>query len=171
MVIDIKNIKNIAFSALFTALMVAFSLMYIPLTVPITLQTFAVFLSLLVLGSKWGFVSVATYMLLGFVGLPVFSGFRSGPSALLSPTGGYLIGLLLICLTYALLDKLFKGKYKRISLFLGLLICYLAGSFWYMLFSGEGSLWAVFSVCVAPFIIPDIVKLIFAFIIAKRIGK
>lgn len=169
--IVIKNIKNIAFSALFTALMVAFSLMYIPLTVPITLQTFAVFLSLLVLGSKWGLVSVATYMLLGFVGLPVFSGFRSGPSALLSPTGGYLIGLLLICLVYDLLDKIFKGKYKRISLLIGLMLCYFVGSLWYMIFSGEGSFWAVFSVCVAPFIIPDIIKLIFAFIIAKRIGK
>ena len=169
--IVIKNIKDITFSALFTALMVALSLIYIPLTVPITLQTFAVFLSILVLGSKKGFVSVAVYILLGLVGLPVFSGFRSGFSAILSPTGGYILGLLLIPLGYALFNFIFKGKLKRISLFIGLIACYIAGSIWYMIFVSESSFFAVLTVCVLPFIIPDVIKLIFAFILAKRIEK
>ena len=167
--IIIKNIKDITFSALFTALMVALSLIHIPLTVPITLQTFAVFLSVLVLGTKKGFLSVAVYILLGLIGLPVFSGFRSGPSAVLSQTGGYIVGLLLIPLVYALFNYIFKGKLKRISLFIGLIACYITGSIWYMIFIGEGSFTAIFTVCVLPFIIPDIIKLHLAFILAKRI--
>lgn len=169
--IIIKNIKDITFSALFTALMVALSLIYIPLTVPITLQTFAVFLSILVLGEKKGLLSVAVYILLGLVGLPVFSGFRSGFSAILSPTGGYILGLVLIPLVYALFNRIFKGKLKRISLFIGLVACYITGSIWYMFFAGTGSLLVILTVCVLPFIIPDIIKLHLAFILAKRIEK
>lgn len=167
--IVIKNIKNIAFSALFTAVMAVLSLIYIPLTIPITLQTLAVFLSLLILGAKWGSISVLTYILLGVVGLPVFSGFKSGIAALLSPTGGYVIGLLVICLTYLLFNCFFKGRFKNLGLIIGLILCYLIGSVWYMLFSGEESFLAVVTVCVLPFLVPDTIKLIIANLIAKKV--
>lgn len=170
-VIVIKNIKDICFSALFTAVMVVLSLIYIPLTVPITLQTFAVFLSLLILGEKKGTASVIVYILLGLVGLPVFSGFRSGPSALLSPTGGYILGLLLICIVYAVLNRVFKAKFKNLSLMIGLICCYLIGSLWYMIFTGTDSFFAVLTVTVLPFIIPDVIKLSLANMVAKRIEK
>lgn len=169
LVIVIKNIKDICFSALFTAVMVVLSLIYIPLIVPITLQTFAVFLSLLVLGEKKGTASVTAYILLGLVGLPVFSGFRSGLNVLLSPTGGYILGLLLICFIFAVLNRAFKGKFKNLSLIIGLICCYIIGSLWYMIFTGADSFFAVLTVTVLPFIIPDIIKLFLAYIIAKRI--
>ena len=137
--------------------------------VPITLQTFAVFLSLLILGAKKGTASVIAYLLLGLVGLPVFSGFHSGLSALLSPTGGYVLGLFLICLIFAVLNKVFKGRFKILSLITGLIICYLTGTLWYVIFTGEKSFFAVLTVTVLPFIIPDIIKLFLAYIIAKRI--
>lgn len=167
--IVIKNTKDIAFSALFTAVMVVLSLIYIPMPVPITLQTFAVFLSLLILGEKKGAASVIAYILLGLVGLPVFSGLRSGLSALLSPTGGYIIGLVLICVIFAVLNRVFKGKFKILSLITGLIFCYLTGSLWYMFFTGTESFFAVLTVTVIPFIIPDFIKLFLAYEISKRI--
>lgn len=171
LVIIIKNIKNLAYSAIFTALMVAVSVVYIPLAIPITLQTFVVFLALLVLGGKMGSLSVLTYILLGLIGLPVFSGFKSGFSAVLSPTGGYIIGLLAICITYMISNCLFKGKFKKTSLIIGTALCYLVGSLWYMAYSGENSFLAILSVCVFPFIIPDLIKLFVAKIIADKIKR
>ena len=82
--------RELARAALFAALIAICSWISIPTAVPFTLQTFAVFLALGVLGGKLGTLSVAVYLLLGAVGLPVFAGFQGGLGALLGATGGYL---------------------------------------------------------------------------------
>ena len=82
--------RDLARAALFAALIAICSWISIPTAVPFTLQTFAVFLALGVLGGKLGTLSVAVYLLLGAVGLPVFAGFQGGLGALLGATGGYL---------------------------------------------------------------------------------
>ena len=78
-------------ASLMAALMAICAWIALPLPpVVVTMQTFAVFLTLGILGGKWGTVTILIYLLLGVVGLPVFSGFRGGGSALLDVTGGFL---------------------------------------------------------------------------------
>ena len=80
-------------TSLFAALTAVCAWLSIPIPpVAFTLQTFGLLLTLGVLGGKWGSISIWLYLLLGLVGLPVFSGFRFGAAALLDATGGFLWG-------------------------------------------------------------------------------
>ena len=84
--------KNIAYMALFSALTAICSWISIPTLVPFTLQTFAIFLMVGLLGTKRSLLSILIYLLLGAIGLPVFAGFSGGLGMLFGTTGGYLIG-------------------------------------------------------------------------------
>jgi biotin transport system substrate-specific component len=90
--------RSVALVAVFAALIVAAALVPgIPvgsLGVPITLQTFAVMLAGLSLGARRGALAVLLYLVLGFAGLPVFSGGRSGLQVLAGPSAGYLVAFL-----------------------------------------------------------------------------
>ena len=88
------NIKSLARMAICTALIVVCSWLTVPFTVPFTMQTFAIFFTVCLLGPWQGMISILVYILLGAVGVPVFSGFRGGLDALLGPTGGYILGFL-----------------------------------------------------------------------------
>ena len=89
------KVRNMALCALFAALMALCAWISIPAgDVAITMQTFALFLTLGVLGGKRGTIAVSIYLLLGIVGLPVFSGFQGGLGTLLGATGGYIAGFL-----------------------------------------------------------------------------
>ena len=89
-----------------------------------TMQTFAVLLTLGLLGGRWGSVSILLYLLLGIVGLPVFTGFRGGAAALLDPTGGFLWGFLACGLAYWAAEKL--GKLP--AMVAGMAVCYVSSS-------------------------------------------
>lgn len=133
--------------------------------IAVTMQTFGVFLTLLLMGGKKGTLACGVYLLLGAVGLPVFSGFQGGPGVLLGPTGGYLLGFLLLALCYWLLQK----KLGQLpALLLGLLVCYGCGTAWFYWMYG-GSLWAVLMNCVIPYLIPDGIKLLLAVTVRKRL--
>ncbi|MFR0734721.1 MAG: biotin transporter BioY [Oscillospiraceae bacterium] len=103
--------------------------------VPFTLQTFGVFAALGLLGGKRGTIAIALYLVLGAVGLPVFSGFRGGFGVLLGTTGGYIFGFLLSGLLYWALTALLgnKGWVRLLAMVLGLLLCYAAGTGWFLL--------------------------------------
>jgi biotin transport system substrate-specific component len=131
------------------------------------MQTFAVFLALGILGGKWGSVSILIYLALGAVGLPVFSGFQGGIGVLLGVTGGYLWGFLFSGLGYWALEKLGKP----IAMIAGMLICYLCGSLWFLLYGGSAGLWVVIMKCVVPYLIPDGMKIALAVTLSRRIGK
>lgn len=89
---------------LFSALLAICAWICIPvLHITYTLQTFAIFLALFTLGGKWGTLTIGIYLLLGAVGVPVFSGFRGGFGALLGVTGGFLWGFLLSGILYWML--------------------------------------------------------------------
>ena len=163
------KIRNLTLSALFAALMALCAWIQIPTgTVAFTLQTFALFLSLLLLGGKWGSVTVLVYLCLGFLGLPVFSGFQGGLGALTGPSGGFLFGFMLTTWVYALVTSfLGKGTPAQIlGLILGLAACYLTGWLWYCRFAPVN-----FFLWCAPFVIPDILKLTLAFYLSRRIQK
>ena len=88
--------KEIILISLSAALICICSWIQVPSAVPFTLQTFAVFLVSAVLGAKKGVAATLVYILLGAVGLPVFSGFQGGVGVLLGATGGYVFGFVFI---------------------------------------------------------------------------
>ena len=97
---------DIAYIGLFAALIAVCAQIAVPMTVSFTMQTFAVCLCAGLLGWKRSTVSVIVYILLGMVGLPIFTGFKSGVAAITGPTGGYIVGFVLTALiTGALVQK------------------------------------------------------------------
>lgn len=162
---------DIVMVSLAAALMCICSWIQIPSAIPFTLQTFAVFFIALVLGTWKGIAAVLIYILLGIVGLPVFSGFQSGIGALLGATGGFVIGFILSVLIVGLSAgrKGLPIPFKIIGLAVGLAVCYVTGTLWYALVYG-GSVVGALGVCVVPFIIPDIIKVSLALIIAEKVS-
>lgn len=162
-------------SALGAALIAVCAWISIPATVPFTLQTFAVFLVTALLGLKCGTLSVLVYLLLGMVGLPVFSGFQGGIGTLMGVTGGYLVGFIFIALSVGLLTKRFGRSFPVLvgSMVLGLLICYAFGSAWFLVLytrsSGSIALGAVLAKCVLPFLPVDAVKILLAAFLTGRL--
>jgi biotin transport system substrate-specific component len=137
--------------------------------VPINLATFGVMIAGAVLGSKYGSISQLIYILIGLIGLPVFSGFSGGLGHLLGPTGGYIFGYILIAL---IVGKLSKDTYPKIvsGMVLGTLTCYTVGSLWFMYIT-DSSIITTLSLCVLPFIPGDVLKIFLAVVIVKRIPK
>lgn len=155
-------------ASLFAALTAVCAWLSIPIPpISFTLQTFAVFLTLGVLGGKWGTVSILLYLLLGLVGLPVFSGFRGGAAAMLDATGGFLWGFPAAALVYWLLERL--GKLP--AMIVGQLVCYVCGCVWFSVYAGGAGIGAAVMTCVAPYLIPDGVKLWLACSVSSRIKK
>ncbi|MBQ8082158.1 MAG: biotin transporter BioY [Clostridia bacterium] len=167
--------RDMAYVALGAALIAVCAWISIPAAVPFTLQTFGVFCVLIILGGKRGTLSLLIYLLLGLVGLPVFSGMRGGPAALLGPTGGYILGFLLTGLCYLLAEKLVGKKllYEVVALVLGLVLCYAFGTVWFIhtYSAGEMTLNRALSLCVWPFIPIDAGKMLLAFLIGCRVRK
>ena len=159
--------KRIALIAMFTAIMTICSWISIPLTVPITCG---------VLGGCDGTSTVCLYILLGALGLPVFSGFVGGPARLLGPTGGYLIGFILTALIMWAASRIPGNRLCILtaSMVIGLIVCYAFGTVWYILvYTGSSStdILTVLSWCVFPFIIPDIIKIILAVIVTRNLRR
>ena len=153
--------------ALFAAMMALCAWIGLPLgNTVFTMQTFGVLLALGLLGGKRGTISILCYLLLGAVGLPVFSGFRGGIGAILGPTGGYLWGFLATGLAYWALEK----WNRLLGMIAGLALCYGCGTIWYMHYTG-GALAAVLAQTVLPYLIPDALKLVLALRLTKRLKK
>lgn len=171
------TVRDMCFIAMFAVIIAVCSWISVPLTVPITLQTFGVFAALGVLGGKKGTIAVIVYVLLGAVGLPVFAGFKLGIGTLLGTTGGYIIGFVLSGIVYwAITDKFgTKLAVTVIAMALGLLVCYAFGTAWFMLVytrsKGAVTLWSALGWCVFPFIIPDAIKIALAILVSERVGK
>lgn len=169
--------KDMVCIAVFAVIIAICSWISIPATVPFTLQTFGVFLTVGVLGGRRGSLSVLIYLLLGAIGVPVFAGFSGGVGCILGSTGGYIIGFLFSALVMWFMEH-FLGKKTwvlALSMLLGLLVCYLFGTAWFMIVyanqSGAVGLWTALGWCVFPFIIPDLLKIAVALVVCKRLGK
>ena len=171
------RVVDLTYMAVCAALIAVCSWISIPAAVPFTLQTFAVFCVLGLLGGKRGTVSILVYILLGAIGLPVFSGFNGGIGALLGTTGGYIIGFIFVGLIYWGAEKLFgtRPAVRIAAMVLGLAVCYAFGTAWFMLVyasrSGEMALATALGWCVIPFILPDLVKMGLAVLISDRLKK
>lgn len=173
------SVRDLTRVALMTAILAVCGWITIPLPepmVPFTLQTFGVFLCLLILGGRDGTLAIAAYLLLGAVGAPVFSSFRGGLGVLLGSTGGYLTGFLAMGLLYWALTARGEGGAKRklLACVLGLLLCYAFGTAWFVAVYLQGgkavSVLSALLLCVVPYLLPDLLKLTLAAVIAKRVG-
>lgn len=169
--------KDLAYIAVFTALLAICSWIAIPTPVRIdfTLQTLGVFLTVGILGGKRGTLAILAYLLLGLVGAPVFAGFSGGPGALLTPSGGYLVGFLFTGLLMWGMEILFGSKpaILGLSMFLGMLVYNVFGTVWFMVaypMGGESvGLWTALTWCVFPYILFDTLKLVLALILSVRL--
>jgi len=171
------RVVDLTYMAVGAALIAVCSWISIPSTVPFTLQTFAVFCVLSLLGGKRGTVSIVIYILLGAVGMPVFAGFTGGIGILLGTTGGYIIGFILMGLLFWLAEHFFGNALpvRIVSMLAGLLVCYAFGTGWFLWVyarqSGAIGIGTALSWCVLPFILPDLAKMALAVGIAGRVKK
>lgn len=174
------SVLDMALCALFAALLAICS--WISLTlgdIPFTLQTFAIFLALGLLGGKRGTVAILVYLLLGAIGIPVFAHFQGGIGVIFGTTGGYIFGFLLSGLGYWALTRLLgeKAPIRLLAMVLGLAICYAVGTIWFVrvYVPKEGAPAMTYSLalakCVIPFLIPDGVKLALAWVLTERLRR
>ncbi len=167
------KIKQITLAAMMTALCAVCAWITVPFAVPFTMQTFAVFLTCLLLGGGRAAAVMSVYLLIGAMGVPVFSGFSGGVGVLTGPTGGYLIGFIMLCGVYAVFIRIVpcQPAAQILGLITGLASLYLFGTLWFVIQYTDGGgigIAAALLQCVIPFILPDLCKLALAFAVAVR---
>lgn len=147
-------------AALMAAVMCVLGPVSVPIgAVPISLTNLVICFAAWLLGAKFGTLSVLVYLMLGAVGLPVFSGYSGGLAKLAGPTGGYLVGFL----PMAFLSGWIIEKTKRrpvpsgLGLVLGIAVSYALGTAWFVAQTGS-ALGHALAVCVYPFIAFDLAK-------------
>ena len=165
--------KQMVLIALMTAVTCVLGPLSIPLPfspVPISLTNFAIFLAIFVLGMKNGTISFILYLLLGAVGVPVFSSFRGGLQVLAGPTGGYLIGFIFLALIMGFALDHFDRKLVPtiIGMIIGMAVCYTFGTVWLAkllsLSFKEGLMMGVI-----PYLAGDVAKIIIAAIVGPKL--
>ena len=173
-IFDLKSMVLMALFAALTCVLAPFSISIGP--VPISLTNLVIYFSLYVLGWQRATITYLVYLLLGLVGLPVFSGFEGGVGKLAGPTGGYLIGFLFMAVISGLFVKMKEDEVilNRVlgiaGMILGTLVAYAFGTAWFCYSTGTG-LSAALALCVIPFIPGDLVKIIVAAVVAPTVAK
>lgn len=163
--------------ALFAAITCVLAPISIPIgPVPISITMLILFISVYVLGWKRGTITYLVYLLIGMVGLPVFSGWEGGLGKLAGPTGGYLIGFIPMIIVCGLaIEKgytMSRGAGIALSvagMAAGTAIAYAFGTIWFCFSTGTGVM-AALTMCVFPFLIGDAAKIIIAAIVGPLIG-
>lgn len=159
-----------------TALMTAVTCILAPLSVPIgpvpiSFTNLAIYLSLYLLDWKRGTLSYFLYLLIGFAGLPVFSGFTGGVAKLAGPTGGYIVGFIPMAIIAGIvIDHCQKRWIQLLGMIVGTAICYALGTAWFCMQAGY-TVSAALAVCVFPFIPADLIKMLIAMTIGPEIRK
>ncbi|MDR2945084.1 MAG: biotin transporter BioY [Methanosarcinales archaeon] len=172
---DSAKIKKMVFASLFAALIAVGAFIKIPtfLGVPITLQTFFVLLAAVILGKNWGTVSIIVYLIVGFVGFPVFAGGNSGFSILFGPTGGYLYSFILVVFLVGWMSNLVRKKTPAVLFGIaafGSILILLIGSI-HLSFSSGISLLTAFEGGFLPFFPGDMLKSVMVGLVAPAFIK
>ena len=167
------SVRTMSFCAVSSAVMCILGPMSIPIgTVPVSFTNLVIYASLFVIGKKRTVLSVAVYLLLGIFGLPVFSGYSGGFGKLMGPTGGYLIGFVLLAFIGGVFIEKSNGSsiISFAGLVLGTAVSYFFGTAWFVCLMN--CTWSyAFAVCVLPFIAVDIVKIILALSVGPKIRR
>lgn len=184
--------RSIVYCAAAIACMAVTAWVTVPIgPVPLSLSPLAIFFTLFALKPRDAFIAICGYVALGAIGLPVFTGFRGGIGALFGPTGGFIMGFVVgACIVLPLSHLLSKraafasdqratflgGQVKRGFLLRSLIvgvcfaaIYYVFGGLWLM-WVGQLTAEAAFVAAVAPFVVPDLLKMLLAVFLAQAVG-
>ena len=171
------NMTTRTYTMTSTALMTAVTCILGPLAIPIgpvpvSLTPLAVFLSVYILGTKGGTLAYLLYLLIGAVGVPVFSGFTGGLGKLAGPTGGYLVGFILMALIGGWFIFRFYDKFavQFLGMLLGLVVCYAFGTVW-LSYSAGMPFGAALAAGVYPFIPFDLIKIAIAIFLGRTVRR
>ena len=174
------EVKSMVYMALMVALICVCAWISIPAPpplVPFTLQTFAIFVVSGLFGWKKSGIILCVYVLLGMVGLPVFTQFKGGVGAIVGPTGGYIVGFVLQAVVTGLMIEKLGNKTitMAIAMIVGLAVCYAFGTAWFVVVytstKGAMTVGAALLMCVVPYLIPDFVKMVVAITVVKAVSK
>lgn len=172
-----NNVQNLTLTALMAAILCVTGPIVIPIgMVPMSFANMVIYLTIILLDKKQAVISTAIYLLIGFVGIPVFAGFSAGAGKLFGPTGGYLIGYLILSfLGGSILERGKQQGKRKISnqlwaLSVGNFGLYFIGTLWLM-YQSKLNLIAALSVGVFPFIVFDVIKMFLAISIGNSIKK
>ena len=166
------SIRGFVYAALFGALTAAGAFIVIPLPpVPITAQTFFLYVAALLLGGTLGALSQVIYIMLGVVGIPVFAGGKAGLGVLFGPTGGYLVGFVVAAFVIGTVNR-FKNNpgifWRVFSMLIGMFLIYLLGTGW-LSFTANMSFPKALAVGVLPFLPRDLLKIALAALVSFRL--
>ncbi len=167
------NTKEIAMIALMTAVTCILGPLSIPIgPVPISFTNLAIYLSVILLGARRGTISYLVYLLIGLVGVPVFSSFTGGPGKLFGPTGGYLIGFIFLAFIMGIFVDRFQGRIPMYfsGMVLGTAVTYAFGTVW-LAYQAGMSMPAAVAAGVLPFLPGDFAKMIIAALAGPVIRK
>lgn len=164
-----KRIRSVCVIAAFTALLCVLSPLTVPtpIGVPFTLQTPIIAITAFLLGAKAGTAATAAYILLGFCGLPVFSGFGAGVSAAVSPTGGFIVAFPLFALILSLVFYVNNLAARAALALAALTVLYATGAIWFTAIAKTAFSAAI--IAFIPYFIKDVVALIAAYVLCGRI--
>ena len=165
------TIYQLTTCALMAALMCVLGPMSIQIgPIPVSFTNLVIYLSVYLLGMKGATISYLVYLLLGAVGMPVFSGYAGGIGKLAGPTGGYLIGFIFMALICGFVME--KCHANAVITILGMivatLVAYLFGTVWFVL-QMQCGVWYALTVCVFPFLLVDLAKILIATALGKTI--
>lgn len=157
--------------AIMAALMCVLGPMSVPIgVVPVSFTNLVIYIAVILLGTKLSTVSYVVYLLLGMVGLPVFSGFQGGLGKLAGPTGGYLIGFILMTIICGIFYEKSNGNViiTGLGMIAGTIIAYVFGTIWFVIEMDCEVSYAL-TVCVFPFIPFDLIKIVIAIFLGKTV--
>ncbi len=139
--------------------------------VPISLAPLAVFISSYILTPIQCFISTVIYIMIGAVGLPVFSGFTGGIGIIAGPTGGFLLGYMGTALVSSFFVHRYEKKYLHIiGMIFGIFISYFIGTVWFS-FQQNVTFFTAATLCVIPYVAGDIIKIFIAAFMGKKLQK
>ena len=170
---NIFSVKNISLIALFVAVISVCSWINVPSVVPFTLQICGIYLCIFLLNPIRSFVCIAIYLLMGLIGVPIFSNFSGGIGSFLGPTGGFLFSFIFLPIFYYPFNRFVKNKIFAMSMFslFSLFFVYMCGSLWFAFVwsAGSGNFLGALNICVFPYIGFDVLKIAFAIVASIRL--
>ena len=167
------NIRKTVTVGILAAIICVFAPFSVPAgAIPISLSTFAIYIVSCSVSKNYSLPAVALYILIGTLGIPVFSSFSGGIHCITGYTGGYIIGYIPCAFIIGLLTDNFENNkiIYPVSMTAGTIICYFFGTLWYMHLAKCSFSQAV-TVCILPFIIGDIIKIISASVIGFTLKR
>jgi biotin transport system substrate-specific component len=167
----IERLRWMVLASLMAALTAVGAYLYVPIgPVPIVLSTLFILLSGLLLGSRWGAISMGLYLFVGAIGFPVFSGGRGGLVHFYGPTGGYLLGYLLAAWLIGFISERSRGLlfWEILGVATGSLVIYGLGVPWLKMVT-QMSWSKALLVGMVPFLVGDAVKASAALILARAV--